>query len=54
MAAKVAQVFEESLPLIHETSTPKPVVLLIVTDGIASEHSFFEIKNETNLTNGTN
>ncbi|KAF8556429.1 hypothetical protein OG21DRAFT_1495523, partial [Imleria badia] len=35
MAAKVAQVFEESLPLIHETS--RPVVLLIITDGIASD-----------------
>jgi len=37
MAAKVAQVFEESLALIHETSAPKPVVLLIISDGIATD-----------------
>lgn len=35
MAAKVAQVFEEGLRRIHETSLP--VVFLIVTDDIASE-----------------
>ena len=54
MAAKVAQVFEESLAFIHETSAPKPVILLIVTDGIASEQSILEIVAETYLTNGTN
>lgn len=54
MATKVAQVFQESLPLIHETSIPRPVVLLIVTDGIASEQSILGIKTETDLTNGTN
>ncbi|KAG8215007.1 hypothetical protein J3R82DRAFT_8413 [Butyriboletus roseoflavus] len=37
MAAKVAEVFEEGLPLIYEASTPRPVVLLIVTDGIATD-----------------
>lgn len=37
MATKVSQVFAESLPLIHETSTPRPVILLIITDCIASE-----------------
>ncbi|KAN0088863.1 hypothetical protein V8E55_005920 [Tylopilus felleus] len=37
VAAKVTQVFEESRPLIHGTSTPRPAVLLIITDGIASD-----------------
>ena len=54
MAAKVAQVFEESLAFIHETSAPKPVILLIVTDGIACKQSILEIVAETYLTNGTN
>ncbi|KAI9573771.1 hypothetical protein HD554DRAFT_2052499 [Boletus coccyginus] len=35
MVAKVAQVFEEGLRLIHETSLP--VVFLIITDGIATD-----------------
>lgn len=47
MAAKVAQVFEASLRLIHETSTPRPVVLLIITDGIASKQSMLGVKTET-------
>ncbi|KAG9309510.1 hypothetical protein JVU11DRAFT_10483 [Chiua virens] len=37
MTPKVVQVFEESLSLIHETPTPRPVVLLIITDGIAAD-----------------
>ncbi|KAF8142082.1 hypothetical protein EV363DRAFT_43320 [Boletus edulis] len=35
MAAKVTQVFEESLRWMHGTSAPRPVVLLIISDGLA-------------------
>lgn len=54
MATKVTQVFEEGLPLIHETCTPRPVTLLIITDGIGSKQSILGTKTETDLTNGTN
>lgn len=54
MAEKVTQVFAESLASIHETATPRPVVLLIITDGISSEQSTLVTKVETDLTDETN
>ncbi|KAG6374665.1 hypothetical protein JVT61DRAFT_4032 [Boletus reticuloceps] len=35
MAAKVTQMFEESLRWMHGTSAPRPVALLIISDGLA-------------------
>lgn len=45
MAEKVAKLFEECLTLICETNPATPVVLLIITDGIAGE--YFILGTET-------
>ena len=37
MTTKASQVFAESFSIIHETPNPQPVVLLIITDSLASE-----------------
>lgn len=53
MAAKVSQVCADSLAVIHDTRTPKPVNVLIITDGIAGASPLVDTTLKTDLTDET-